>query len=166
MNLHNRNRLTDLENKFLVPVGRLGRRDIQGVQDGHQHIAIFKRDNQQGPTVQHMEFCSMLCGSLDESGVWGRMDTWICMAESLPCLPETITTLFVNWLCPNTKQKVFLKRFLHFLVKILPKRMKEMLNSTYELYMLSILMSTIYFEMHHKIRQRNGICYTTMVAKC
>ena len=34
-------------------------------------------DNQQGPTVQHMELCSMLCGRLDGSGVWGRMDT--CM---------------------------------------------------------------------------------------
>ena len=30
--------------------------------------------NQQGPTVQHMELCSILCGSLDMRGVWGRMD--------------------------------------------------------------------------------------------
>ena len=35
----------------------------------------------------------MLCGSLDGRGVWGRMDTWIWMAESLYCLPETITLL-------------------------------------------------------------------------
>ena len=40
----------------------------------------------------------------------GRMDTCICMPESLPCSPKTITTLrcitinlFVNWLFPNTK---------------------------------------------------------------
>ena len=33
----------------------------------------------------------MLCGSLDGTGVWGRMDTCICMAES----PETITTLLI-----------------------------------------------------------------------
>ena len=26
-------------------------------------------------------------------GVWGRMDTWICMAKSLCCPPEMITTL-------------------------------------------------------------------------
>ena len=32
----------------------------------------------------------MLCGNLDGRGVWGRMDTCICMAESLPCSPETI----------------------------------------------------------------------------
>ena len=37
--------------------------------------ALFKLDNQQGPTVQHRELCSMLCGSLDGRGDWGRMDT-------------------------------------------------------------------------------------------
>ena len=35
----------------------------------------------------------MLCGSLDGRGVWGRMDTGICMAEFLCYGPETITTL-------------------------------------------------------------------------
>ena len=32
------------------------------------------------------------------------MDTCICMAESLQCSPETITT---NWLYPNTKKKKY-----------------------------------------------------------
>ena len=36
---------------------------------------------------------TMLCGSLDGRVVWGRMDTCICMPESLCCPPETITTL-------------------------------------------------------------------------
>ena len=40
----------------------------------------------------------MLWGGLDGRGIWVRMDTCICMAESLPCSPETITTLLVNWL--------------------------------------------------------------------
>ena len=35
-------------------------------------------DNQQGPTVQHMELCSVLCGSLDGRGVWGTRDTCTC----------------------------------------------------------------------------------------
>ena len=48
----------------------------------------------------------MLCGSLDGKGVWGRMDICVCMAESLCCSPEIITVLFVNWLYPNTKEKV------------------------------------------------------------
>ena len=53
--------------------------------------------NQQGPTVEHMEFCSVLCGSLDGRGVWGRMNTCICMAESLCCPRETITTLLISY---------------------------------------------------------------------
>ena len=36
-----------------------------------QNSWIFKVDNQQGPTVQHMDLCSVLCGSLDERGVGG-----------------------------------------------------------------------------------------------
>ena len=45
-------------------------------------------DNKQGPTVQHMELCSMLCGSLDERGVWERMDTYLFMDEALRCAPD------------------------------------------------------------------------------
>ena len=40
----------------------------------------------------------MLYGSLDGRGVWGRMDTCICIAESLLCSQGTITTLLLNWL--------------------------------------------------------------------
>ena len=39
-----------------------------------------------------MELCSGLCGSLD-----GRMDTCICMAESLHCPPETITAFLISY---------------------------------------------------------------------
>ena len=45
--------------------------------------AVFNMGNQQGPTVKHRELCSMLCGSLDGRELWGRMDTCICMTESL-----------------------------------------------------------------------------------
>ena len=41
-------------------------------------------------------------------GVWGRMDTCICIAESLCCSPKTTTTLFIGYaiakllqLCPT-----------------------------------------------------------------
>ena len=37
----------------------------------------------------------MLCSSLDERGVWGRMDTCVCTPKSLDCPPETITTLLM-----------------------------------------------------------------------
>lgn len=105
MNLQNRKRLIDLKNKLMVASGQNRERDRQEVRDGQAHTAIFKMDNQQGPTVQHMELCSMVCGSLDRRSL-GRMDTCICMAESLRCSPETITTLFVNQLYHNTKLKV------------------------------------------------------------
>ena len=35
----------------------------------------------------------MFCASLDGSGVRGRMDARICVAESRHCSPETITLL-------------------------------------------------------------------------
>ena len=44
----------------------------------------------------HMEVCSMLCVSPDKSGVWGRMNACICMAEFLCCPPETIPTLLIS----------------------------------------------------------------------
>ena len=36
-------------------------------------------------------------GSLDDRGVWRRMDTCICVAEPLHCPPETITTLLTGY---------------------------------------------------------------------
>ena len=69
----------------------------------HVHTAIFKMDNQRGPTLQHVELCSMLCGSLDGSGVWGRMGTCMGVSESLCCSPEAFTTLLISY---TTKQKV------------------------------------------------------------
>ena len=60
-------------------------------------------DNQQGPPVQHMELCSMLGGSLDEGSLGENGYMYICVTESLCCSAETITTLFVNRLHPNTK---------------------------------------------------------------
>ena len=39
----------------------------------------------------------MLCVTLDGRVVWGRMGTWICMGESLPCSPEATTTLLVSY---------------------------------------------------------------------
>ena len=44
-----------------------------------------------------MELCSMLCGSLRGSWVWGRIDTCTCMTESLFCSLETFTTLLIAY---------------------------------------------------------------------
>ena len=78
---------------------------MEGFWDSHVHTAIFKTDNQHGPIAQHMELCSMLCGSLDEKGDWGRMDTCTCVAEFLCCPPETITTLLISYI-PIQNKKV------------------------------------------------------------
>ena len=64
--------------------------------------------NQQEATVQHMELYSVLCANLDGRGVWRRTDTCICMAESLPCSPETTTTLLIGYTpIQNKKFKVW-----------------------------------------------------------
>ena len=79
------------------PGGRMGGRDSQGVWDGHGHTAVFNMESQQGPAGQHRGLCSMTCGSLDGRGVWGTSDTCVCMAESLCCPPEIITTMFISY---------------------------------------------------------------------
>ena len=51
-----------------------------------------------------MELGSMLCGNLDGRGVWGRMDTCICMAESLLSAPESITILLIGYTLISDKR--------------------------------------------------------------
>ena len=46
--------------------------------------------------LQHMDLWSMLCGSLDGKGVWGRTDTCMCTAEPLCCPPGTVPVLFIS----------------------------------------------------------------------
>ena len=65
-------------------------------------MSRFKIGNLEGPTVWHMKLCSVLCGSLNGMGLGGGVDACICMAKSLHCSPDAITTLFVNHLYPNT----------------------------------------------------------------
>ena len=63
---------------------------------------------QQGPTGEHRELCSILCGSLGGRGVWRRMDSWICWLSR--CSPETVTIVFVSWLYAKTKEKAKKKK--------------------------------------------------------
>ena len=48
---------TDSEKELMSPGGR----DRLRVWDWHVHTAIFKVDNQQGPTVHHKDLCSICC---------------------------------------------------------------------------------------------------------
>ena len=71
-------------------------KDSYGVWDQHVYTDVFKMVNPQVSTVQYSELCSVLCGNQDGRKVWGRMETCICMAESLCCPPETVTTLLIG----------------------------------------------------------------------
>ena len=80
------------------------------------HIAVLKMDNQHGPTVQHRELCSVLCGTLDRRGVCRRMDTCICMAESLHCSLETIIILLIDY--TPTQNGKFKKKLMYAFLKL------------------------------------------------
>ena len=69
----------------------------QGVWDGRGYTAVFNMENQQGPAGQPREVCSVSRGSRDGRGVWGGVDTRVCVAESLCSLPEATTTLLIGY---------------------------------------------------------------------
>ena len=66
-----------------------------------------------------MEPCSMLCGNLNGSGVMGKMDTYVCIAESLHSSPETIITLLIRH--TQIQNKMFLKliKYITLFLKII-----------------------------------------------
>ena len=68
----------------------------------------------QGACVRRRERCSMSCGSLAGSGVWGWMDACAHMAESLCCSPETSTTLLTGY----TSTQTFKENFVTVFIKI------------------------------------------------
>ena len=57
---------------------------------------MFKMDSQEGPTVERREFCSMLCGSLDERRAWARMPS---TAEDWSDFKGSFWTQVQNALC-------------------------------------------------------------------
>ena len=81
-------------------------RDSEEVWDRHAHTAIFKMDNQQGPTVWHREHCSMLCINNNEflrkanlkKNIYMYIYICIYICESLRCTPATNTTLLINYI--------------------------------------------------------------------
>ena len=69
------------------------------LKTGEYGTALFKILHPQGPTAKHRELGPMSCGwpGGEGRGVWGRMDTCICMSEFLCCPPESPTTLLVGY---------------------------------------------------------------------
>ena len=80
-----------------------GRRDSKGDWEGHIIYTLLY-----SKWIPNMDLC--ICASLDGRGVWGRMDTCICMAKSPHCSPETTTTLLIGYTpIQNKKFKVWEK---------------------------------------------------------
>lgn len=69
------------------------------------HSAVFKMDNPRDPQQSTAELRSALRGSL---GGRELRAAWVCVAESLRCSPETLTTLLTGYI--PTQNKKFLKR--------------------------------------------------------
>ena len=85
-------------------------------------------DKQQGPAGQHRELCPMSYGSLDGRGVWGRMDMYICMAESVPLLFNSNYHNIVDRLYSYTKRQVFFLFFNYSLAKDGLRCVKQLLT--------------------------------------
>ena len=96
MYLQNGNRLKDLEKLMVTRREGWGEGIVRefGI---NTHTLLYLKWITNKDLLQHRELCSMLCGSLGGKGVWGRMDTCICMAEPLSCSPERITTLLTGY---------------------------------------------------------------------
>ena len=77
--------------------GRGVGKDRLAVWDWCVHTAIFKTGNQQGLPVQHRELCSIFFNKLNGEKIWKRIDTCICITESLCYTPETVCS--VTQLC-------------------------------------------------------------------
>ena len=54
-------------------------------------------DNQQGPTVQHMELCSMFCNNLIGKRIFKITDTCIRINGYLCCTTKINTTVLINY---------------------------------------------------------------------
>ena len=74
----------------------------------HVHTAVFKMDNQQGPTVQHWE--TLLTVTWQPGWEWNLGENgYRYMYESLCCTLETVTALLLGCI-PIKNEKLFLKR--------------------------------------------------------
>ena len=60
--------MTDALKKFFIFQMNLCLPEEGIVWDGQVHTAVFKMDNQQESTVEHLELCLMLCGRLEGRG--------------------------------------------------------------------------------------------------
>ena len=117
-----------------LPVGGWGRCGKEAVWEGlgerivrefgvNMYALLYLKWITNKDLLKHMACFSMLIGSLDEKGVWRRMDT--CIAESLYSPPETITTLLINY------TPIQNKKFFFFLILVLEKYFQGIMPNSY-----------------------------------
>ena len=94
--LQNRNWLTDLEKDLPLPGGR-GKAGIVRESGMDLYTLLYLKWITNKFLLYRTELCSMLLDNLDGREVRGRMDTCMCMAESLCSSPETITMLLISY---------------------------------------------------------------------
>ena len=82
-----------LENELLVAGGEEIVKDFGKVM----YTLLYSKWRTKDLLYKHMDLYTVLCASPDGSGVWGRIDTCLCMAESL-CSPETTTALLTDYI--------------------------------------------------------------------
>ena len=107
-NLQTRKGLTDLENELMVAGGRMrGEGIVREFGMVVYTLLCFTWITQKVLLYSTWDSAPCYVGSLDGREAWRRMDTCIYMAQSLPCSPETITTLLIS--CTPIQSKKFRK---------------------------------------------------------
>ena len=91
--LQNRNTLTDLANELTLVRGKDGRKGKLGSLECTCPAAVFKKDDQQGPTAQHKKLLSYTAASKGGE-FWGER---IHVHMWLSTFAETITTSLINY---------------------------------------------------------------------
>ena len=106
--LQTRKRVTDLKCEFMVVRGREGIL-IESLGRSYTHCYIQNGYHQQGPIYSTGNSARWYMAAWTGGGL-GRMDTYTCMAESLHCSSETITTLLIGYTPIKIKSLKFEKK--------------------------------------------------------
>ena len=95
---------TYLEKEFMVAKGKGIVREFEM----DRYTLLYLKWITNKDLFYRVEVLLSVTWQLDGRGVWERMDTCICMAESLCCLSETIRTLLIGY-TPIYKRKSLIK---------------------------------------------------------
>ena len=93
----------------MVTKGEERRKDKLGVWDQQIQMTTYKIDKQQDPTAYHRELYSKLCNKNDGKNV--KKYTHVCTTESLCCITETNTKLYINYTSIEKKKAMQEKDF-------------------------------------------------------